>query len=521
LSKSILLLLWAWSAVGGALLLIPSFYWHAVGLSLIGGAVMVLAQCSRIRLVNSQNVLGPDLISHLLLLFCVPYSFFKWGNDGMAALYLVNAALLYFFYRGAELKHFQNETTAWIIGIALLFPLFFQLSGAIYSSNGLPMVDSGGQLKAVPIPISVLACYGGILALGTYRKAYAGMLLIGAMLLLMMVSSGVTAFDVALERRKLILLIQFLLPVAGLVLGQMVQDEKTVVKAFLYVLAVIVPIQLLATWLQRSVLLTHHLYVFSVYQHFQYVPVIFVCAFAMALICFWDSRKPLFLILAPLMGIYVAAGNSMLAMCGLILFVSAFAVQRYGKTRQLAAVVLALSTILSFVIYFNSSKYLYVGKYDDIVNSAMVPKNLRDRFKDWALYANGIVENRTTVIFGHADPIPRDITTSAHNYYLDLIYNFGTISVLPVVGLLVYTLFLLWRSRTKLDGTLGWTAAIVLFLLIVDNNLKVTLRQPYPGIITFFLWGVLIQNLLKTTAPIANGNSRVESNRLSQTCKKG
>ena len=40
-----------------------------------------------------------------------------------------------------------------------------------------------------------------------------------------------------------------------------------------------------------------------------------------------------------------------------------------------------------------------------------------------------------------------------------------------------------------------WNAAVVLYLVVVDNNFKVSFRQPYPGIITFFLWGLLIQQM--------------------------
>jgi hypothetical protein len=36
---------------------------------------------------------------------------------------------------------------------------------------------------------------------------------------------------------------------------------------------------------------------------------------------------------------------------------------------------------------------------------------------------------------------------------------------------------------------------VVLFLVIPDNLLKVGMRQPYPGIITFFLWGLLLARL--------------------------
>jgi len=33
------------------------------------------------------------------------------------------------------------------------------------------------------------------------------------------------------------------------------------------------------------------------------------------------------------------------------------------------------------------------------------------------------------------------------------------------------------------------------FLVVIDNDLKVTFRQPYPGLFGFFLWGLLLSRL--------------------------
>jgi hypothetical protein len=33
--------------------------------------------------------------------------------------------------------------------------------------------------------------------------------------------------------------------------------------------------------------------------------------------------------------------------------------------------------------------------------------------------------------------------------------------------------------------------------LALDNNMKVTLRQPYPGVFGFFLWGILLSRLAR------------------------
>jgi DHA1 family tetracycline resistance protein-like MFS transporter len=38
-------------------------------------------------------------------------------------------------------------------------------------------------------------------------------------------------------------------------------------------------------------------------------------------------------------------------------------------------------------------------------------------------------------------------------------------------------------------------AVVVLFVLLIDSNAKVPLRQPYPGIFFFFLWGLLLARL--------------------------
>jgi hypothetical protein len=49
---------------------------------------------------------------------------------------------------------------------------------------------------------------------------------------------------------------------------------------------------------------------------------------------------------------------------------------------------------------------------------------------------------------------------------------------------------LVWR-----DPPLLGLATAVLFVLALDSMFKVPLRQPYPGIFFFFLWGLLIARL--------------------------
>jgi hypothetical protein len=127
----------------------------------------------------------------------------------------------------------------------------------------------------------------------------------------------------------------------------------------------------------------------------------------------------------------------------------------------------------------------------------ILPFNLVERIGDWMLFGRPIFSSVETFLFGHSRPLSRSVRTSAHNYYIDLAYNLGTVALLPIAGLLFYTLRLVWLRRHEvwLNDRLAWMVAMVLFLLVVDSNFKVTLRQPYPGIFAFFLWGVLLARL--------------------------
>jgi len=124
-------------------------------------------------------------------------------------------------------------------------------------------------------------------------------------------------------------------------------------------------------------------------------------------------------------------------------------------------------------------------------------QNLLERLADWRLFGSGILESPRAFLFGHNEPLPRDVRTSAHNFYLDLVYNFGTLSLAPILVLIVYTTALLLRYRrhvSEVDDLL-FLAAVVAYLVLFESNFKVLLRQPYPGIAAYLLWGVLIGRL--------------------------
>lgn len=690
------------------------FFWRATGLALVAGVVMVLAQRVRLRLLRTRagvEVFGPDVLMNILLVASVPILFTLGGVEASVLLYPLNAILALVFYYSADMersrapagRHATADALRTALAFATFLPLFFKLSGEIYNPAD-PVVDSRGILRELPIPVSVLACYGGIVLLGHYRYAARSLgiifLLFGLMLLAALVT---TSGQLASERGKLLLMLQFILPAFALVYGNLFErregSREALERGILAVLFAVVPVQLAMTWMQGEVVLQHNMPFFAVYQHFQYVPLMFVSGYIVALYGLWPRgrlRVPLG-ILGVLLGIYVAGSFSMLSI-GLLLAglgLHALLMLRAGSRSALAllAAVMAaqagysllardtMEFIEKYGTHFASARPpgaafvsrgtryhegvwtiaesdvrpfdyivtykprttkpghvfmvegelrsggLYIGlvqgeklvvdervttpgpfsvrlspppgHYWGIVGNllepgqrmtraritrmgwevelatpstgnpattltpgpaavspatpatastngpaatpaappvaapsaqtakaeprddaeafrasrreapnrfvAMLPSNLIERLHDWSLYASGIATDWSTVLFGHPRPLDRRVLSSAHNYYLDFVYNFGVIAILPLLALIVLTLRLVWRHRVAVrsDGGLLGLTLVVLFLVLMDNNFKVALRQPYPGIITFFLWGVLLTRLRMRDEPRA------------------
>ena len=398
----------------------------------------------------------------------------------------------------------------WGVGFGILFPIFFQLSGGIYRDVN-PIVDSQGVLLKLPLPVSILACLAMFAFLaGNLDRVRPALAMIFGTIAVSFISLWLGGDGVTSSQRKLIMILQVILPLAGLLLGQLVDDkEKIIARAFLVVLSIVVPLQLLATWFQGGLILTHYLYAFSIYSHFQYVTLIFVCAFAYSLTSLWDEHKVWLCVLAVLMFIYVTASLSFLTIFAYLALLIAFAVGKLWAYRantklMLISLTLIAATALGCLVYFGKmdgqrasvegQEGLFHGKFKSLLEGK-IPANVEERFGDWKLFGSGILESKKTVLVGHPQPMLREIRSSPHNWYIDIAYTFGLVALLPILTLIGYTAYLCWRRRKMLPAQTWWLAVIVFYLVVIDSNFKVTLRQPYPGIFAYFMWGMLLSRL--------------------------
>ncbi|MEA3195343.1 MAG: hypothetical protein QOD26_3676 [Betaproteobacteria bacterium] len=507
----------------------PGYFWLALGLSLLGAAIMIAAQIIRLRLFAAQRgeaLFGPDVLRNIAIIIAAPSLYFLVSPSALAGLYLGIAVLTLFLYWGAERQGSSELAEAPVllwgaIAAGILLPLFFLLNGRVYHSPDSPLLDPGGSAVNVPLPLSLLVLVLGLVLLARYRHAGLTLATVFFLFIAMVLASVVaTQGQVGYELRKFVLLFQFLVPVFGLVLGQMFAATPTGLRAaavgFSAVLLALLPAQLLHSIGFTHDQLSHDVWIFGVYQHLQYVPVVMVSAWLVALCAFWDTPRArlLLLVLAPLVAYYAARSYATLAIAlaaGGVLVIAA-ARWRSAAAWLCAAIVV---TILAGFLYshrdlppaqqkFGRSTQATEGRLQQ-APVADVPRGVAEAFPGpmqvrlyyWQLYASGIAESARGAFFGHAQVVDRKVAPSAHNYYLDFVYNFGVLAFLPLAWLIGYTLTLLWRLRAAVwrnMPVLG-LAIGVLFALGLDNMFKVPMRQPYPGIFFFFLWGLLIGHL--------------------------
>jgi hypothetical protein len=458
--------------------------------------------------------------------------------------------------------HSDEKFTLFAIAFFLLLPVFFQMSNGVFKDSSI-YFDSSGEIASLPIPLSIIICFAGIVLLGKLMKARLTMTAFLLTCLGMLASTVMLGVESGhIEKSKLVLLAQYLLPILSLVLGQQYGARPGAVdimaKAFTLILLLAVPAQLTSTFAHGLNILSPSLFLFSAYQHLQYVPVVFVGAFLVSIFTLWEShayRWPLS-ILAGLMGIYVSFSLSILAIgflvSGLICFSGHCILLRknglYASIiTSLTIFVLAFSVTLinadllreKLGVYIPSKTSFNVGgvifdvpstvplKADEMVRDSSsigslkteeividnlstvplkadepvfdTPRNLADRAVYLKFYLSEIAQSSSSIFLGHHEPPNRNSYPSAHNYYLDFIYNFGGPAIIPLLGLAIFTLYSVIRNFIKIASsskTLG-LAGVVLFLLFVDNMFKVGMRQPYPGLMTFYLWGILLALLAR------------------------
>lgn len=418
---------------------------------------------------------------------------------------------------------------SFVVGFGILLPMFFTLSGGLYRNTEI-IIDSGGVIATLPLPISILTCVIALVILfGRLPEAKAGWALVIGTVAVLLISLWLGSDGVTPHGRKLVMIAQVGLPLMGLILGQLMPgDGKPVALAYLTVLTLVIPLQLYfspsnSPWdlssfdlsvLRYEDFIADNLRLFTIYGHIQYVSLIFVCAYGFALSALWGKYKVWLVAVSILLIFYVLRSFSFLTTVAYSMLIVLFVVWQLSRLRVKVRLFF-LAAVVFFVVLLGWDAYRVVAQQKNglVINSASIayqkfrpildgkiPSNIQERFGDWELFGKRIIETPKTILVGHPEPMPREIRTSPHNWYIDIAHTFGLIGLLPILVLIGYTAHMCWRHRSSVSPQTWWLAGIVFYLVIVDSNFKVTLRQPYPGIVTFFMWGLLLSRLSAAAA---------------------
>jgi hypothetical protein len=501
-------------------------FWLATGLSVAGGGIMTMAALLRARIIHRDReaVFGPDFLANTLIVISIPLIYFSGGITWLAGLYLLSALLNLVCVWGATKRYAGKpylHNILLLIAALLLVPIFFQLEGGLFRDPSLAF-DTQAQLLRLPIPVSFLVLFTGIIVLGNYTVARRGLAVIFFSMLLFLASVFYLAGGhAAREGGKLVLLAQFLFPMFGLVLGEMFGAftfGAIFERVALWVLLLVLPAQLVASWLSGSATAVPLVFVFSIYQYLEYFPAIAVALAVMAGIALWGRSPvthPLIGILFPLVAIHAAASMSINAVIGgvtgMLVFVAFY--WRDTKSRWQAAGIVAVA-ILVGALYAGLVAKVPIAGSDRAATTTETRAQIPDSpsFKSgwsvsasstarmteqWRFFASGIVSSPRAFLFGHASRPDRDTHPSAHNYWLDMAYNFGVLAILPLLGLLLVSARSLWGLGTKAwsDPLLIGAAFASVYLILFEGLVNVGMRQPYAGIITFFVFGLLITRI--------------------------
>ena len=473
-----------------------------IGLSLIGGALMTISVLMRARFIHlgQQLVLGPDLVANTLLLIALYPLSVAFGKYGLTGFYLLSAVInivyFYVFSRGLSRTDEYTRKIQSCVAALLFCPVFFLLDGSIFRGQ-LTDYANDGTIQNLPIPLAVLAVFLGIAMIANYAVVKRSMLCILSTILLAILVVAVRAGDTQSTHINLsIVWPQMVLPMMGLLLGEMYVDEKAwknIAQVATGVLLTVLSVQHIIALMQGNYIAGSSLFFFDIYQYFIYFPTITVAITIFALFALWhtgERARIALTCLLPLVVIQVVAVASLNGAIALIIGV-ALLVAYYWKYCDLrrplvVAVILSLSASVVYMLA------------PDVTHSWSILHASQDvRNEQWQFFANAIIETPQILLTGSDVPLDRHLHPSAYNYWLDVIYRLGILPLIPLFTLLGLIVRRVWQQRRtilKYPLCIG-TTLIVFNLFLIESMFGAGLKQPYSGLISFFILGCLIAQM--------------------------
>jgi hypothetical protein len=320
-----------------------------------------------------------------------------------------------------------------------------------------------------------------------------------------------------------VLLAQFMFPIFGLALGEMfgaVARGPIFERIALWLLLLILPAQLLSGWLAGQMDATPLIFFFSIYKHRLYFPTIVAALLILISFALWGRSRWTRIAIAcliPIALVQLVASGSVNALAAAVIGLAGFVAFHWRDRQyrwQLASIlVVALLSGAGYSLLRDANNLANQGHAKSSAESTPTQSPARPgqydatwsiaaattqaRAEQWRFFSGEIIAAPSAFLLGHQTRPNRSLHPNAQNYWLDAMYSFGALAILPLVALLAMTARLAFTRRRELcsDPVLLGTAMAAGYLVLVESMFHVGLRVPYPGIIAFFILGLLIARL--------------------------
>tara|TARA_B100000963_G_scaffold227335_1_gene198276 strand:+ start:8875 stop:9801 length:927 start_codon:yes stop_codon:yes gene_type:complete len=306
----------------------------------------------------------------------------------------------------------------------------------------------------------------------------------------------------------------------GLVIALNLKIYKNTYIIIYYFLIFILTLQLFFTFFLKKKIIISDILFFTVYQNIQYVSTIYTLLTILVSINLFKEKKleVIFLNLVSLTYsslTYSLSSLSIFAIFFLGYLFKVFFDKNKNKIKIFKILILSFVFILLFLGFFNYLKndndkqkfitdsnnvnyYENMLKFKDILNFK-IPANITLRIEIFKKYFHTISNNKRILFLGDKKGELDKKFKSSHNLILDIIYKFGLILVIPYLCLFFAIVFKLSNFKNKTNDFMSFL--ILLVVILIENFFKVSLKQPYPGIISFYLIGYYLK---KTNYSIKN-----------------
>lgn len=400
------------------------------------------------------------------------------------------------------IKKLEIKVKSISILLLIFFPIFiipFEIYSDVMSSN--VTTASTNALVTVntlirPLPISFFFCtfYFAYIVIFKEINNLKKIRIILVPIFFFIINGLLYEFEI----KKLVYLVLFIFPVIGYLIGYNEQIEEDAKRKFFLIFCFLLSVaQLFLAFKGHEYSHKDKIFFFTIYQNHQYFGPILILLFFYPLLTIRSTelniKQNIFyliylIILSTNTIFYFSYSMYFLLICGIILLFIKF----WFYINKKYLIFLTVFLFILFNLFLKNStiinKIINQPKIKIILDH-QVPQNIVHRKNIYIDYFRSFeIDN---LLIGNKSLKLAEKNQSAHNYILEIIYYYG---IFPAIILIF--IFIKFLKKIKINNN-QYYYFILLFLLylILENLTKVSLRQPYSGIISFYLIGSLLKKM--------------------------